>query len=342
MKISRLFGLVLAVTVGVAGASAARAADDFSGATRRAQWDRLAATAPEATPAPVDFHRCRLTPRDVRYERVADDEFAPTTVAPNREERYLDTSCWPPGCGPCAPQNACEFRFGLTAWFPGADGTITQDGTLTNVDYSWSDWFDNLEDFEFGSGLFATYRWKCWTFGGSWLGVKLGDSVPIMDFAGNQLESELSANIFKLWIGYDLFRRSMSKSNCWPCLTAQVYGGARIYVMKLESTLPRPAGPPQLVDQTQEWGDLLIGTNLRLDLSPRWALILDADAGGFGAGSNFSWHVDLGAEWKALRWFALQAGWAMLDVDYTEGGGADKFGYNLMLSGPYLRLVFTF
>jgi hypothetical protein len=311
MKRSKLVVVSLILAVGVASASSARAQDLEC------------------------FHRCSLTARDVEYVPVADGSSADS-------DRWTDASCWPPGCGPCVARNPCEFRIGIGVWTPGVDGTITMDGNPTQVDSSWTDWYDNAGDGDFGIQPFITYRTKCWTFGGSYLGMRLGDAVPITNYQGDPLDAEVSANIFKLWIGYELFRRSMSRTNCWPCLTAQVYGGVRIYAMKIEGTFPQIGAPLRTVSSTQEWADPLIGTNLKLDFSSKWAVVLDADVGGFSAGSEISWHVSFALEWRIARWLALQGGWDTLEVDYSEGTGSGAFGYNVRMSGPFLNLVFVF
>ena len=121
--------------------------------------------------------------------------------------------------------------------------------------------------------------------------------------------------------------------SCWPCVTWQLYAGIRYYNMNIEAQATAPGSAFRPVKQTQEWVNPLIGTNLRVDFSRKWAAILNADVGGTEPARDLSWHLLLGVEWSACRWLALQAGWNILGIDYDEGGGQDEFGFNATLNG---------
>ena len=94
--------------------------------------------------------------------------------------------------------------------------------------------------------------------------------------------------------------------------------------------------------EDQDWADPIVGTHLILDFSPCLAAFLKADIGGFGVGSDLSWSVGAGIELRFLRHLALQAGWNVLDVDYSTGSGADLFRFDMSMSGPFLNLVAIF
>src|SRR5579862_4135423 len=67
---------------------------------------------------------------------------------------------------------------------------------------------------------------------------------------------------------------------------------------------------------SQNWVDPLVGGRIELPLSPRLAVSIFGDVGGWGAGSQLDYQIAgiLSYKWKP-KW-ALQAGWRYLDVDY--------------------------
>jgi hypothetical protein len=89
-----------------------------------------------------------------------------------------------------------------------------------------------------------------------------------------------------------------------------------------------------------DWFDPFIGVRWRQHIAPGQDLMLRGDVGGFGAGSDFSWHL-IGTYNVELRnsnlhvWDAY-IGYRALSVDYTEGLGASAYTYDVVQHGPVM------
>lgn len=62
------------------------------------------------------------------------------------------------------------------------------------------------------------------------------------------------------------------------------------------------------------------------------------DIGGFGAGSDFTWHVNGLVHFQPWRYVAIIVGYRVLDQDYEEGSGVNRFKYDMRISGPLAGL----
>jgi len=83
--------------------------------------------------------------------------------------------------------------------------------------------------------------------------------------------------------------------------------------------------------------DPIVGARSRLPLSRRLKLMLRADFGGFGVGSERSYNLGAVLAWSLGERAQLVAGYRHLDVDYDDG-----FRYDVATSGPVLGLVLGF
>jgi hypothetical protein len=101
---------------------------------------------------------------------------------------------------------------------------------------------------------------------------------------------------------------------------------------------------PQLtvLKETKQWVDPLVGFRLRQPLGGPWHFTIQGDIGGFGAGSDFAWHlfpvvgVDVG------RRTTLGIGYRVLGADYTTGSEASLFKYDVITLAFVLGESFHF
>ena len=89
--------------------------------------------------------------------------------------------------------------------------------------------------------------------------------------------------------------------------------------------------------------DPIVGGRLRYVLKERWSFEIDADVGGFGAGSDITWRARVTAAWHPTRWFDVQLGWIWLDTFYQNQNfaGPSRFKWDVLMQGPYLGVGFT-
>lgn len=278
-----------------------------------------------------------------------DDEYAAMRGVPGADRDFVRVGApcaapCRPRCEPICPPKCWDWRVGVWMWLPGMDGTTVLGGQEGDVDFEWTDWFDNFDKLDFILQASVAAHYAKWTFEVGGLRMVLGDSVPLeTPGPGNPaLDAELTLMMVKGLVGYDVATTYLSSCSCWPKITWTPYVGARYYSVGVDANLRGPNRQVVVLDETQDWIDPMVGFRARCDLDKCWSVLFEADVGGFGVGSDLAWHFLGGVEWRATRWLAIQAGWNGLDVDYETGGGADRFVFDVTFSGPYVGFVFLF
>ena len=71
-------------------------------------------------------------------------------------------------------------------------------------------------------------------------------------------------------------------------------------------------------------------------------LVWRGDIGGFGVGSDFSWHTTAYASWQVAEHGNLLIGYRHLDVDYEDGSGASRFKMDVSEGGPTVGFAWGF
>ncbi len=119
--------------------------------------------------------------------------------------------------------------------------------------------------------------------------------------------------------------------------TFDFLGGVRY--TKLESDITFTALPK--LSGTEDWVDPIVGHRYMYNFNNKWKLNLRGDIGGFGAGSDFTWNAIGLIQFQPWKYAAILAGYRALYQDYESGTGADRFKYDMRLSGPVLALNFV-
>jgi len=129
-----------------------------------------------------------------------------------------------------------------------------------------------------------------------------------------------------------------------PRLIVDLYAGGRYtYVnIKLDGNLLN------IVDEegSKDWVDPIVGVRSLWTLSPKWAVALGGDVGGFGVGSDFAWQATglLGYQVHFLGDEHAQvfAGYRIISQDYETGSGTNKTAWDIDLKGPVIGLSYHF
>jgi hypothetical protein len=112
--------------------------------------------------------------------------------------------------------------------------------------------------------------------------------------------------------------------------------GARYTTMENELTF---ANVPAKVKKTADWTDLMAGLRYRWQISERWKMILRGDIAGFG--SNFTWNAAGLFDFQPWKHVSIFAGYRVMDTDYDEESGQNKFEYKVQMRGPLAGLNIT-
>ena len=119
----------------------------------------------------------------------------------------------------------------------------------------------------------------------------------------------------------------------------QVRGTGRIGPFQLP---PIVGGLSRDMGGSRDWLEPLVGTVLTLDVNDRLSLIARGDIGGFGVGSKLTWQVAGAVEYKIGKCVSVSAGYRLLDIDFSEGSGRNKFAFDVQMRGPFMALDIRF
>ncbi|MGX5733312.1 hypothetical protein [Bosea thiooxidans] len=252
------------------------------------------------------------------------------------------------------------------AWLPSINGTTTVKGRSTKIDASLGEILDRpipeelfglMGAFEARNGRFAimtdlTYM----KLGVSDSGARARSVHP--DIAGT-LAAAVSVQ-FKMFIAeaalaYELVRWDGGAAG--TATSIDLYGGGRFWWQNAEASLALTAGL-SIADLTLRrgravaasgdvtWLDPLVGLRLRHHFSPSTELVLRADIGGLGAGSDLSWQAMGYLNWEFSRtqsaaWSGM-LGYRALYVDFSKGRGRSHYEYDMLTHGPVVGVTARF
>ncbi|MGH6803387.1 MAG: hypothetical protein ACREC3_08465, partial [Methyloceanibacter sp.] len=95
-----------------------------------------------------------------------------------------------------------------------------------------------------------------------------------------------------------------------------------------------------------DWVDPFIGARVRHQLAPGQEIVLRGDIGGFGAGSQFTWQAIGTYNWLLCVTNGIPVdgyvGFRALSVDYSQGSGTSKFGFDNVMYGPVMGATMRF
>jgi hypothetical protein len=95
-----------------------------------------------------------------------------------------------------------------------------------------------------------------------------------------------------------------------------------------------------------DWVDPVVGGRIRYHLAPGQDLMMRADVGGFGAGSQFSWNALAAYSFVFAKrdgvTYSGVLGYRALDVDYEQGAGRTKYVYDVLQHGPITGLTVSY
>jgi len=127
-----------------------------------------------------------------------------------------------------------------------------------------------------------------------------------------------------------------------PELTLDVLGGARFWHISNDVTVTAShfAIGTRTARHSEDfsWIDPLLGVHAFMPVAKHSSLQMQADIGGFGAGSRQTWSALATFNYVWSDRLSASAGYKVLDVDYDHGGHL----YDIRLHGPVLGLTYRF
>ncbi len=74
----------------------------------------------------------------------------------------------------------------------------------------------------------------------------------------------------------------------------------------------------------------------------KWTYTLRGDVGGFGIGSDFTWHMITAFRRQNTDRFGWYLGYRVIAFDYEDGNGRNYQRYDLVEHGPGIGIAYSF
>jgi opacity protein-like surface antigen len=227
-----------------------------------------------------------------------------------------------------AGEESWTFDVALYLWAAGVKGDLGVRGVTVPVDVGFDEIFDKLEGALMLHGTAGKGRWGGF-FDFAWIGLGADTTGPL----GQPASVDSDLFFVELAVTYRAIEHPLGDQ---AQLFVDGYAGLRVYAAETDLTLV--TGPR---NQDGAWVDPILGFDAEVQTG-QWLLGVRADIGGFGAGSDLSWAILVGARYRISELFSLALGYRWLDIDYSTGSGADAFTFDVQMAGPVLAVAFSF
>jgi len=231
-----------------------------------------------------------------------------------------------------------QFRIAPYAWALAADGDVTVKGQKSDLDLSFKDIWEELN---YGVMLEGEARKGRVGVIANVLYANLGDNENV---GGVSIDPDINLFWGSLAGYYRLgpWNLDSEAGDDSPKLIVDPYAGVRYTYLEVDLDI---GGGPDLSGD-EEWVDPIVGLRTLWQLTPSWGVTAAGDIGGFGVGSDFQWMAT-----GLIRYrFGLfgddnaqfGAGYRALYQDYSDGSGADKVEWDVLLHGPVFTVGIEF
>ena len=95
-------------------------------------------------------------------------------------------------------------------------------------------------------------------------------------------------------------------------------------------------------EATKSWFEPYFGARIPIRATDKLSFPIRGDIAGFGAGSELTWNVIFGADYRITKHISLGGGYRILDIRYEEGTSTERFAYNARMAGPGAYATFAF
>lgn len=233
-------------------------------------------------------------------------------------------------------------------WMPSLDADTTVNGLSGSVDVNFGDILDDYLDFAM-MGRVEAWKGK-WglTFDGVYFDLGLDGSFKgTSDGTSFALDIDVKLGMADFGLAYRLFDQRFGE-NCRQKLTFEPYGGLRYAYLKqkadLDVTIIGVGSSGITLGKSEDWVEPFFGGHILWDLNDKMAINVRGDVGGFGIGSasRLTWNFVAVVDYKLSKKVSLDAGYRILDIDYSRGSGSDKFALDAKLKGPVIGLTILF
>ena len=256
---------------------------------------------------------------------------------------------------PAKGEDGWRFLIAPYVWVTGIQGTAEgKRGKTEGINLTVGDAFSLINNIDFILGGRIEIAKDRWGFIFDGFGQHLSDSddfsrirktrfpilvPPTVTITGN-VDISVEMSIVQAALSYDVYRSTKFVGKR-PELTIEAMAGARYTYLYSRVKLAAAGffiGVQRTIEGSKNWTDPIVGGRLLWNPHKSWGVNLEADIGGFGAGSDFSSNLNAGVFYRITDWLRLWGGYRGLYTNYDK----NDFKFDAWIHGPYLGLGFEF
>jgi len=230
------------------------------------------------------------------------------------------------------------YEFTPYLWGAAMKGDV-EAGTLpkTSVDMSFSDIVDILD---FGlMGAFEARKGR-WGFFLDAIYMKVSDSATASRTGAGPLGATLTVGA-NLQLEQTMLAGAVMYRLTDGSTPVDLVGGLRYNKLDVEATADFTVlglAGSRSRNADKDWVDPYIGVRIQHPISDRWTFVGNADIGGFGVGSDFTYQLAAGLDYNFSKSISGKLGYRYINTDYDKGG----FRYDMKMEGLYLGVGIRF
>ncbi len=237
-----------------------------------------------------------------------------------------------------------DWHFQLTpyVWFTGVDAD-TQVGALqseVNVDFS-----DIVDQFNVwgAMGRFEAQHDRLTLFvDGMYTSVDRDETFS-QGPVSVQLNADFKLSTVELGATYELFDHRFDNRDTGLRLEALGGGRYTYYKSTLGAVGLGPFGLSRNIGGSADWVEPFVGARARFDLTDTLAIRAYGDIGGFDVGeADLSWKARVLLDWQLSDNLSLLGGYQAYGLDFQEGSGRGRIGFDGVFHGPIFGIGIRF
>ena len=212
-------------------------------------------------------------------------------------------------------------------WLPSMDVTSTIGPTSIPIDMDFGDIWENFDVIALSAR--GEYWWGQYgvVADGLWMDMQKDGVGP-----GGNGEMQLSDGILDILAAY----RFNLKSGGADVPSMRLLAGGRYHYFKQQLSGPTTLGG------SRDWMEPVLGAQLLAPMGKKWLATARGDVGGFGISdaSDITWSAMAGVGWEFAREWLLKLGYRYYYIDYMDGSGANAFGVEGNMHGPWIGVSY--
>jgi len=228
-----------------------------------------------------------------------------------------------------------KWRVQVPIWVPGFRGNFAYGGISQLPEGGDYDVIDRLQG-ELGVEFYVIgdieYRPKKWLFEVDGFHTTLASDLKFQNIDKIEFDVGIDGTILRSLVGFRVFE----KRNRDTHFKAQIYpyAGLRYFDLDIYSE------EPDILEIQPSWFEPIVGVEIPIQYR-RWFFSTQLDVGGFSLNNHWSYSVNVNANYRFTRLFALGAGWNFLDFNYDQDFEFKYLDLQIQLSGPVITLEFN-